>query len=272
MPQLIRIDDDADPRIEAYRDIRERDLGGRRGRVVAEGEVVLRTAIGSGRHPLESVLIAEDRAARLEDALAALPDEVPVHVAPEPVLDAIVGFHLHRGILAIGRQAPARSADGLLAELGERALVVVLVGIGNHDNVGGVFRNCAAFGVDAVLLDPTCCDPYYRKAIRVSVGGVLITPFARLAPGEDPVALLEARGFEAVALSPSAAEPLSAYAPSARTALILGAEGPGLPEAMLRRTRTIGIPMASGFDSLNVATTSGIVLHHLRERLGQAPK
>ena len=266
VPQLIHIDDPADPRIEAYRDIRERDLVGRRGRFVAEGEVVLRTAIRSGRHPLESVLIAEDRAERLGDALAALPDEVPVYRAPAPVLDGIVGFHLHRGILAIGRQAPAVTADELLGGLGEAALVVVLMGIGNHDNVGGIFRNCAAFGADAVLVDAECCDPYYRKAIRVSVGGTLIVPFARLGRGEDPVALLERRGFEAVALSPSGAQPLSAYVAAPRTALILGAEGPGLPETVLARAKSVGIAMAAGFDSLNVATTSGIALHHLRSR------
>ena len=205
----------------------------------------------------------------LADALAALPGGVPVYVAAQPVLDGIAGFHLHRGILAIGRQGEARPARELLGPLDGQALIVVLMGIGNHDNVGGIFRNCAAFGVDAVLLDSGCCDPYYRKAIRVSVGAALTVPFARMAPGEDPVALLERHGFDAVALSPSGAERLSDYAPSGRTALVLGSEGPGLPHDVLHRTRTIGIPMASGFDSLNVATTSGIVLHHLRVRLGQ---
>jgi tRNA G18 (ribose-2'-O)-methylase SpoU len=268
VPRLICITDAADPRLEPYREIQERDLVGRQGLFVAEGEVVLRTAIASGRHPLDSVLLAESRAEGLADATAALPDDVPVYLAAQDVLDGIVGFHLHRGILAIGRQPPPKPAVALLDGLGERALVVVLMGVGNHDNVGGIFRNAAAFGADAVLLDHACCDPYYRKAIRVSVAGTLIVPFARLARGDDAIGLLAARGFETIALSPGAAEPLSAVTPRGRTALVLGAEGPGLPDTVLARTRAVRIPMAGGFDSLNVATTSGIVLHHLREGLG----
>jgi tRNA G18 (ribose-2'-O)-methylase SpoU len=263
MPEIIPITDPADPRLDAYRDIRERDLVGRRGRFVVEGEVVLRTAIRSGRHELESVLLAEGRVARLADALAELPAGAPVYSAPQGVLDGVAGFHLHRGILAMGRQAQARTADDLLGGLGGSALVTVLMGISNHDNVGGIFRNAAAFGVDAVLLDPACCDPYYRKAIRVSVGGTLIVPFARLAPREDPVDLLVRRGFEVAALSPSGGGRLADFQPKGRSAIVLGAEGAGLPAAVLARTRAVGIRMAGGFDSLNVATTSGIVLHHL---------
>ena len=159
MPQLIRIDDPGDPRIEPYREIRERDLVGRQGRFVAEGEVVLRTAIRSGRHALESVLLAEARAEGLERRAGGPARGRSGLCRAQPVLDGIVGFHLHRGILAIGRQARARPPDELLAGLGERALVVVLMGIGNHDNVGGIFRNCAAFGVDAVLLDQPAAIP-----------------------------------------------------------------------------------------------------------------
>jgi tRNA G18 (ribose-2'-O)-methylase SpoU len=140
---------------------------------------------------------------------------------------------------------------------------VVLFGISNHDNMGGIFRNAAAFGASAVLLDTTCCDPLYRKAIRVSVGAALDLPFARLAPEEDPIALLVAHGFAPLALSPSGATALHQLAPPARAAVLLGSEGPGLPEAILARAQTIAIPMAGGLDSLNVATTSGIVLHHL---------
>jgi tRNA G18 (ribose-2'-O)-methylase SpoU len=143
-----------------------------------------------------------------------------------------------------------------------RALVVGLVGIANHDNMGGLFRNAAAFGAAGVLLDDSCCDPLYRKAIRVSVGATLLVPTARLAADEDPLPLLERAGFEAVALSPGGAEPLSRLTPPARAALLFGSEGPGLPARLLARTRTVRIPMAGAFDSLNVATTSGIVLHH----------
>jgi tRNA G18 (ribose-2'-O)-methylase SpoU len=230
---------------------------------VAEGEVVLRTAVRAGRHRLDSVLLAEKRVAGLADLIAGLAEDVPVYSAPQAVLDGIVGFHIHRGVLALGRRAPEPAIEPLLQAMGPRALVLVLSGIGNHDNMGGLFRNAAAFGVDAVLLDPTCCDPLYRKAIRVSVGAALTVPFARLDPGVDPVALLERHGFAALALSPRGATPLTALSRPDRAAVLLGTEGPGLPPALLARTTTVSIPMAGAFDSLNVAVTSGIVLHRL---------
>ena len=154
-------------------------------------------------------------------------------------------------------------AEALLAGVGPRALVVVLFGVANHDNVGGVFRNAAAFGADAVLLDGACCDPLYRKAIRVSVGASLIVPFARLGEGDNALALLAAHGFAPVAFSPAGREPLGAIARPDRVAVLFGSEGHGLPEEVLSRCRSVRIPMAAGFDSLNVATASGIVLHHL---------
>jgi tRNA G18 (ribose-2'-O)-methylase SpoU len=129
--------------------------------------------------------------------------------------------------------------------------------------MGGIFRNAAAFGARAILLDADCCDPLYRKAIRVSVGAALLVPFSRLARDEDPVALLERHGFAPIALSPSGGATLASYRPRARNAVLLGSEGPGLAPALLARTTSVRIPMAPGFDSLNVATTSGIVLHHL---------
>ena len=261
--RIIPIEDPADPRIEGYRQVRERDLVGRQGGFVAEGEVVLRAAVRGARHPLTSVLIAEKRIAGLTPLLDQLPEEAPVYAAPQAVLDGIVGFHIHRGILALGRRAPDLDPDALLAGLGPRALVVVLYGIGNHDNVGGVFRNAAAFGADAVLLDPGCCDPLYRKAIRVSVGAALTVPFVRLEAGLDALVLLGRFGFEALALSPSGGPPLAGLRRPPRAAVLLGAEGPGLPGDVLARARTVSIPMAGAFDSLNVATTSGVVLHHL---------
>ena len=146
---------------------------------------------------------------------------------------------------------------------GKRALVVGLIGIANHDNMGGLFRNAAAFGADAVLLDAGCCDPLYRKAIRVSVGAALRVPFSRLAAGEDMPAILAAAGFETLALSPAGAQPLRDIARAPRTAVLFGAEGAGLPAELLARTRTISIRMSPGWDSLNVAAASAIVLHHL---------
>ena len=263
MPPIIPVDDPLDPRIEAYRDIRERDLAGRAGQFIAEGEVILKVLLNGGRHEAVSVLISGKRLAGLAPLLATLPETVPVYVAGQKVLDHIAGFPLHRGILALGRRAPMPAAPDLLAGLGARAMVVALFGIANHDNVGGIFRNAAAFGADAVILDAGCCDPLYRKAIRVSAGAALIVPFARLQPGEDAVELLTRHGFECLALSPAGATPLARLSRPPRAAVLLGTEGLGLPADVLARTRTVSIPMAGGFDSLNVATTSGIVLHHL---------
>ena len=243
--------------------MRERDLVGREGVFIAEGEVVLRLLIASRRFAPVSVLIAQKRAAGLAPMLAGLADDTPVYAAGQAVLDAIAGFHIHRGILALGRRTEAPAPDDLLAGLPPRALVVALFGIANHDNIGGVFRNAAAFGADAVILDATCCDPLYRKAIRVSVGAALVMPFARLAPGEDAVALFERHGFTAVALSPSGETSLADLRRPDRACVLLGAEGPGLPAELLARAHSVRIPMAAGFDSLNVATTSGVVLHHL---------
>ena len=263
MPRFELIDDLRDPRIEPYRELRERDLVGRQGLFIAEGEVVLRHLVAGGRFRAVSVLVDTKRLEKLAPMFAGLPDEVPVFHARQEVLSAIAGFPLHRGILGLGRAEEPVTAEQLLARQGPGALLLVLYGIANHDNLGAIFRNAAAFGADAVILDAHCCDPLYRKALRVSVGAGLIVPFARLAPGEDALALFAAHGFEAVALTPGGETRLSDLRRSDRMAVLLGAEGPGLADEVIAGARSVSIPMASGFDSLNVATTSGIVLHHL---------
>ena len=260
--QPIRIDNPDDGRIAAYRGVRERDLTGRGDRFIAEGEVVVRLLLGpSSRARAESLLVAENRLGKAAALIGRR--ELPVYVASQAVMDTIVGFPIHRGVLACGRRPPAPAAAALLAALPPRALVVALFGVANHDNMGGLFRNAAAFGVGAVLLDGACCDPLYRKAIRVSVGAALTVPFARTAPSEDLLSTLEGAGFEALALAPSGAEALDTLARPERAAVLLGAEGPGLPGEVLARARTVAIPMAAGWDSLNVAAASAIALHEL---------
>lgn len=266
MPSLIEISDRNDPRIEAYRDIQERDLVGRAGLFVAEGKVVVDKLTDCDLHHPLSLLIASKRVDALQSIIARLADDVPVYVATQNVIDAIAGFPLHRGILAIGRRTETPTAGDLLAACGKRATALVLAGIANHDNMGGIFRNAAAFGVDAVLLDSNCCDPLYRKAIRVSVGATLLVPFAQMTRHEDPVGLLERHAFSPVALSTGGAWLLTNWHPGPRTAVILGAEGPGLSADLIRRAHSVRIAMSAGFDSLNVATTSGIVLHHISAR------
>jgi tRNA G18 (ribose-2'-O)-methylase SpoU len=263
--QILSVDDPDDPRLAPYRDVRERDLVGRQGRFIAEGVVVLRAVARGGRHRLLSLLVDQKRIEALAPILAELAPETSVYSAGQAVIDAVAGFHLHRGVLGLGERAAEPSPEALLADAAERAVVLVLMGVSNHDNIGGVFRNAAAFGAHGVLLDADCCDPLYRKAIRVSVGATLVTPFARLARDADPVALLARFGFTSFALSPSGETALSQVVRPPRAAALFGAEGPGLPDAILARTRTVRIAMAGGFDSLNVATTSGIVLHQLAD-------
>ncbi|MDB5498194.1 MAG: methyltransferase [Phenylobacterium sp.] len=262
MPAVIRIDDPDDPRLADYREVRERDLVGRQGSFIAEGMVVLEKLVRAGRHPIRSVLVAEKRAAALAPLLTGLAEGVEVYAAGQAVMDAVVGFPIHRGVLAAGTRAEP-DLETLLANLPPRALVMGLVGIANHDNMGGLFRNAAAFGADAVVLDADCCDPLYRKAIRVSVGAALTTPFARGGEASDLAGRLAAAGFSLVALSPGGKTDLADLMPAARTAVLFGAEGPGLPASVMERSETVRVEMAGGFDSLNVATTSGIVLHHM---------
>jgi tRNA G18 (ribose-2'-O)-methylase SpoU len=191
----------------------------------------------------------------------APPADLPVYVAGQTVMDAIVGFPIHRGLLGVGRRGRFPTAGALLAAAPR--LVVALVGIANHDNMGGIFRNAAAFGAGAVLLDDTCCDPFYRKAMRVSVGGVLKVPLTRAGTARAMIAELIDTGYRPVGLSPRGSMRLDELPRTDRLALILGTEGPGLPDAVLSAVTTVRIDMPGGFDSLNVATTSGIALYEL---------
>ena len=264
MSPIFAITDPLDPRIAAYTQVREKDLVGRDGVFIAEGEVVVRRLAESSQVEPVSLLLARKRAEGMADVIEALSPEVPTFVADQSVMDAIVGFPIHRGILAIGRRRQVRDAADLLAALPAKATVLALCGIANHDNMGGLFRNAAAFGVDAILADSDCCDPLYRKAIRVGVGAPLILPFARLGRQEDMVSVLGGAGFQPLALSPKGEMRLTDLKAQGRRAVLMGAEGPGLAQTYLDRALTVAIPMAEGFDSLNVATTAGSVLHHLR--------
>jgi tRNA G18 (ribose-2'-O)-methylase SpoU len=260
----IIIQDPEDVRIAAFRDIRERDLTGREGLFIAEGEVVVRVlASSASRCRVRSLLLAERRLQAMRDVIEALAPETPVYSASQAVLDRIAGFALHRGILALGEKPPPLALETVLHQVRPSDVFVAASGIGNHDNMGGLFRNAAAFGARAVLLDGSCCDPFYRKAIRVSVGAVLRTPFVISPTVETLAEQLRASGVEVLALTPSATEPLAAYRRAGPVALMVGSEGAGLPRGVIERCRAIGIPMAGGFDSLNVAATSAVALHHL---------
>ncbi|MGB3416540.1 MAG: RNA methyltransferase [Mesorhizobium sp.] len=262
---LIHIADPNDPRIGAYLDIRERDLTGRQGRFIAEGKVVLDVLLTARRFRAESVLVLESRRAGLSGILEKAPPDLPVYVVSGETMDRIAGFHMHRGILAVGARRAPQTAEALLEELPAGALVVVLVGIANHDNIGSIFRNAAAFGADAVFMDATCCDPLYRKAIRVSVGAALKVPFASFGATATFTRELARHGYDQFALSPAGATDIRAVRRSTRIALYLGTEGEGLPKDLLEKLATVRIAMRGDFDSLNVAAASAIALHHFSE-------
>ena len=277
--RITRVTDLGDERLADYRQLREADVALRRKAFIAESEVVLRVLVAAGRYPIRSLFIAESRLDKLADVLEAVDDQVPIYVAEQGVLDQVVGFHIHRGILASGQRPELPSASQLLAETDRQGprRVVLLEGLTNHDNVGGVFRNAAAFGADAVLVDAQTCDPLYRKAIRVSVGGALLVPWTRVADSADMVTAARAQGLTVVALTPrddalDITELARSGAAPERVALLLGTEGVGLrPETMASADELVRIDIERGFDSLNVATTSGIALHALRSAHGASP-
>ena len=256
MAMIIEIADPADPRLHLYRDVKDRDLTGREGLFLAEGKVVLERLFQSRLCVCISVLTTPERLKSLD--VSAL-EKAPVYVVEQAVMDRVAGFAIHRGYLALGQYAPPADFGELMLGAG-RKRVLALSAIANVDNMGGLMRNAAAFGVDAVLIDSLCCDPLYRKAIRVSVGGVFQVPHFRVG---DLVGTLRARGLTPYALSPSGAVSLDQLAPAERSAFLFGAEGPGLAREILAACASVRIDMHGGFDSLNVATTSGIVLYHM---------
>ncbi|KFB09432.1 TrmH family RNA methyltransferase [Nitratireductor basaltis] len=261
--ELIEITDPYDERIAPYRDIRERDLVGRQGLFIAEGRVVLNVLFSTSRFRAQSLFLRDNRVQGARDLLERVPADIPVYVAGGEIMDEIAGFNIHRGIIAVGERCSSQTAEELLDSLPENALVVALSAIANHDNMGAIFRNAAAFGADAVLLDSDCCDPLYRKAIRVSVGAALKVPFAQAGKAQEMTALLHARGFDVLAMTPQGERDVSEVSLGPRTALLLGAEGPGLDSGLLEQWPTVKISMREDFDSLNVATASAIALHHI---------
>lgn len=272
---IITLESLDDPRVAAYQYVREPDLVRRQGRFIAEGRLVvdrlIDAAIG-GRYTIESMLVSAATLADMRPRLDRVPD-VPVFVCDTAAFTRLAGLNLHRGCLALAWRPAAPAIDDLLAAARR---VVVLEAIGNPDNVGGIFRNAAAFGVDAVLLAPGCADPFYRKAIRTSMAATLLVPFAEFPRWPEGLLELRAHGFSTAALTPdTSARTLAAWAAQPapeRLALMLGNEGDGLSAAALAGADVrVRIPMAAAVDSLNVAVTSGIALSWLAsEGLGLA--
>ena len=218
--------------------------------------MVLTSLLRSAEFEPVSALVLRNREPGIAALLAAMPKVAPVYVAERGVMDAIAGFPIHRGVLALARRREQRDP------LAGAARTVVGIGLSNHDNVGGILRCCAAFGATA-LFDESSADPLYRKAIRVSAGAAFTTPHARGGSAGDVLDAVERAGLVPLALTPRGATDLREVAVSRPTALLVGAEGSGLPDEVLARCETARIAMAPGHDSLNVTVAAGIGLHAL---------
>lgn len=272
-----------DPRLDVYARLTELQLRNRlepeRGIFIAESDKVIDRALDAGFRPL-SLLVPDHRLARMraliERAGGDKPEAdggIPVFVAPAAEIERLAGYELTRGVLCAMRRTPLPSVEEVVA--GARR-IAVLEDITNHTNVGAAFRSAAALGVDAVLVTPACCDPLYRRAVRVSMGTVFQVPWCRIgdAPGEEwpagGVAKLRSLGFATAALA-LADDAVSLDDPVLKScdklALVLGTEGDGLsPHTIAACDYTVRIPMAHGVDSLNVAAASAVAFWELRVR------
>jgi len=259
----VDIVDSADPRLADFRDLTDADVRpDRRGIVIAEGvNVVQRLARSSYR--IRAVAGVESKLTALSSSLATL--AAPVYRLDKWTLSDAVGFRVTRGVLASADRPGARTARDVV---GSGRRFAVLEAINDFENLGSIFRNAAAFGLDGVLLDSRCADPLYRRCVRVSMGHVFGMPFAVL-PDRWPesLAMLSQAGIRLSALTPRpAGRALRTVRTGGKWAVLLGAEGPGLSEAALGLADDwIRIPMADGVDSLNVATAAAIAFWHLAE-------
>src|SRR5665811_2312879 len=266
------VTDPADERLADY--FRLTDVALRRrlepaaGLYMAESSTVIRRAVAAGHRP-RSFLMAQRWLPDLADLLDAVGagdgGDVPVYVGELDVLEAITGFHLHRGALAAMHRPALRPVADLLAGARDGAgarRVAVLEDIVDHTNVGAIIRSAAALGVDAVLVTPRCADPLYRRSVRVSMGTVFQVPWTRLEEWPAGLEELRAAGFTVVALALAddavSLDELAADLPE-RLALVLGTEGDGLSShAVAAADVVVRIPMAGGVDSLNVAAASAV--------------
>jgi tRNA G18 (ribose-2'-O)-methylase SpoU len=260
---------DGEPWIDDFRALndpaRRREVERRGDFFVVEGLFALEALVASS-YPLRSLLVADNKLAAVHELIAPTPgvEEVPLVVRSPAELVAITGFAFHRGVLATARRLPPPPVDEVVA--GARRLLVV-EGVNDHENLGALFRNAAALGIEGVVLDPTTADPLYRRSVRVSLGHVLRVPWSRCARWPAGLDDLRARGVTNVALTPASdavdVDELAADPPE-RVAFLVGAEGPGLsPGALAAADRRVRIPVAEGVDSLNVATAAAIAFHRL---------
>jgi len=262
----VSIDSIDDPRVAAYRNVRDANL--RQGRsFVAEGRLNVRRLLATPRFRTRSVFVTPAGFAGIREAIATRAD-MPVYLASQQLMNGVVGYAMHRGCLAEGVRGEEPGFASLLdAEGRPPRLCVALEDVTNPENVGAIFRNALAFGAGGLLLTPRCVDPLYRRSIRVSMGASLRVPFARTAEWPGELRRLREAGVFAIALSTRAALPLSALRlprDATGAVLVVGSEGSGLSAAARAESDAcVAIPMAPGIDSLNAGTATGIALHAL---------
>ncbi len=257
-----RVDSAGDPRIAAYARIGDARWLRERGLFAVEGRFVLERLLEVPRFVLSSVLVTETALRALGERVNAV--TAPVWVCSRDVLEGITGFDFHRGCLAIAHRPP----PPLLEECARSRLLLGVEGVGNPDNVGGLLRVAAAF-VAGVLVGPGTADPFYRKAVRTSMGAVFSVCWTEPGPWTAALETLRSRGYRVAALTPAPdAIPLDelARSPAGKTVVLVGAEGPGLTDAaMTAAGLRVRIPIPPSVDSLNVVVAAGIALHALSE-------
>jgi tRNA G18 (ribose-2'-O)-methylase SpoU len=272
---VLVLDDVDDERLEPFRHIGDPHWLSAHDLFVIEGRLVVTRLLALPLH-VRAVLVTSSAHDAVRPALAARRDPLPVYVVPKTWMERLTGFNLHQGCLAVAERPPLRTVAELLESRPQRLLV--LERIANPDNIGALFRNGLAFGVDGIVLGPDCGDPLYRKAVRVSCGACLSIPFAKASDWPHTLAELRAAGLTVLAMTPAPhAASIDGIASSGREriALLLGAEGDGLSaEAMAIADARVRIPIAAGADSLNVGVAAAIALHVLsfthRDATGQA--
>jgi tRNA G18 (ribose-2'-O)-methylase SpoU len=255
-----RVTDAGDAALAPYRSVGDPASLEREGLFVAEGRLIVERLLASPAVRLHSIAVTAAAADAMAAVLEGLSD-IPVLVCEAPVLEGITGFNFHRGCLALAHR-PVTSIP--LATFGLSSRLIALEGVGNPDNVGGLFRVALALGAEGVLLDRTSGDPLYRKAIRTSMAASLRVPFTRVEPWPSGLDALKSLGFQVIALTPDpAAMAIDEYVVESgdRLILALGSEGPGLqPETMRYADVRLRIRIDPRADSLNVVVAAGIAL------------
>lgn len=269
---IIEIDNLSAPELEAYAKLTERELLNRRhpdeGVFIAESPNVIDRALDAGYIPL-SLLMERKHVTGQAAGIIGRCGDIPVYTSELEVLTQLTGFRLTRGVLCAMSRRPLPEAKDI-CESARR--IAVLEDVMNPTNIGAIFRSAAALGVDAVLLTPACCDPLYRRAVRVSMGTVFQIPWAFLGKSvedwpENGLRSLHEMGFKTAALalddnSVSVDDP--SLAAEEKLALILGTEGDGLSQNTIAGCDyTVKIPMSHGVDSLNVAAAGAVAFWQL---------